>query len=316
LAQHVRKQQTAVLGVAGPPQLRFACLPCAPHNNKQDEDDPPGDCGADAPPGDDPPASATAGEEGDPPAAAAAAVSGDCPAGDGVHCGEGDNPGSHDNPGIYQDEDREFASHPDGTVSEVLHVAKALVGKLIGKGGGTIMGLQSSTGCSIQVDQNTLSREGECRRVTLKGAPGALEAAKTAIHATLAAEGTGVVPAGGGGETSTDVSCPPSVVGRIIGRAGETIKLLQAASGAYILVNQNFPEGHDRQITITGTQDAVERATNMVRDLIDNDQTSVQAVIQRVRTAALGLVCAWGGGEGARVFVLCWGFAQRCSFDR
>lgn len=34
------------------------------------------------------------------------------------------------------------------------------------------------------------------------------------------------------------VDCPPGIVGRIIGRGGETIRGLQQASGAHIVVNQ------------------------------------------------------------------------------
>ncbi len=36
--------------------------------------------------------------------------------------------------------------------------------------------------------------------------------------------------------------CPAMLVGRIIGRSGETIRSLQQGSGAYILVDQNYPE--------------------------------------------------------------------------
>lgn len=201
----------------------------------------------------------------------------------------GDNPGHGGNPGgvsvIDEEADAELTTYADGAVSEVMHIARTMVGKLIGKGGATIMGLQSSTGCSIQVDQHTATRGGECRRVTLKGTPSAVEAAKKAVRDALEAE----PGAPSGGEMSSDLSCPQHVVGRIIGRAGETIKLLQGASGAYILVNQNFPDGVDRVITISGSTDAVGRASSMVRDLISSDLITVQSVIQKVQ-----------GGAGAR----------------
>lgn len=167
--------------------------------------------------------------------------------------------------------------------------------------GSTIMGLQTQTGCSIQVDQTSLTRGGECRRVTIKGLPSAVENAKAQVEATISDT---PAPAGGGAETSADVHCPPGIVGRIIGRAGETIKLLQGASGAYILVNQNFPEGEDRLVTITGNQDAVNRASNMVRDLIANDQVSVQSVIQKVRGECGPRVQA-GRCNGSRQVFVC-----------
>jgi rRNA processing protein Krr1/Pno1 len=213
----------------------------------------------------------------------AAGVGGDCPPMAAADGGSNPGPGPHGG----GDDGPEVEHHPDGSVSEVLHISRTLVGKLIGKGGATIMGLQTSTGVSIQVDQHTATRGGECRRVTLKGAPEAVAAARAQVQAVLDADPAGPAPAAG--ETSLDVNCPPTVVGRIIGRAGETIKLLQAASGAYILVNQNFPEGQDRVITVSGSIEATERASNMIRDLIANDQVSVQAVIQKVRR---------GGGTG------------------
>ncbi|KAI8463291.1 MAG: kinase-like domain-containing protein [Monoraphidium minutum] len=226
----------------------------------------------------------------DPPGADAAGVDGgDCPgpagaadpaAGTADAAGGGNpGPGGHGNPGPGAGagapagagaDDREYTVLPDGSVSEVMHIAKTMVGKLIGKAGATIMGLQTSTGVSIQVDQTTATRGGECRRVTLKGGADAVEAAKAAVEAVLAADAPGAPAAAG--ETSTDVKCPQAVVGRIIGRAGETIKLLQGASGAYILVNQNFPDGEDRVVTVSGTADAVERASNMIKGLISSDQ--------------------------------------------
>ena len=42
----------------------------------------------------------------------------------------------------------------------------------------------------------------------------------------------------GMGEVTEAVPCPPGIVGRIIGRGGETIRGLQQASQAHIVVNQ------------------------------------------------------------------------------
>ena len=72
------------------------------------------------------------------------------------------------------------------------------------------------------------------------------------------------------------------IVGRIIGRGGETIRALQQASEAHIVVNQNFPDGEPRQVNISGRPEAVERAVNMVQELISGEPGSAQAIIQKV----------------------------------
>lgn len=163
--------------------------------------------------------------------------------------------------------------HPDGQVSEVLEVPKHLVGKLIGRAGATIQTLQQSTGTSIQIDH---ASGGDDKKVTVKGTPEAVEKAKESIHQVLETEG----PAEG--EVNKMIPCPPGIVGRIIGRGGETIRSLQQASGAHIMVDQNFPEGVDRQIQVSGKPDSVDRAEKMVIELINGEPGSAQSVVQKV----------------------------------
>lgn len=81
------------------------------------------------------------------------------------------------------------------------------------------------------------------------------------------------------------------------GRQGETIKALQSASEAHIVVNQDFPEGVDRQITVSGRQEAVDRAARMIRELIAGEPGSAQAIIQKV--------CAGGRVVGRAVCGTC-----------
>ena len=72
------------------------------------------------------------------------------------------------------------------------------------------------------------------------------------------------------------------IVGRIIGRGGETIRALQQASQAHIVVDQNYPEGQPRRVNISGRQDAVDRAAKMVQELISGEPGSAQSIIQKV----------------------------------
>ena len=143
-----------------------------------------------------------------------------------------------------------------------------LVGKLIGKGGETIRNLQTSTQTNIQVDHSSAGPE---KTVTITGSTKeSVEKAKAEIM-QLDAD-----------ETSQVLECPPGIVGRIIGRGGETIRALQSASEARITVNQDFPPDQNRQVIISGKPDACERAAIMVNELIHGEPGSAQSIIQRV----------------------------------
>lgn len=78
------------------------------------------------------------------------------------------------------------------------------------------------------------------------------------------------------------VNCPPGIVGRVIGRGGETIRALQTASGAHISIDQNFPEGVDRQVHIQGNPENVARGLKMVSELIAGGPGSANDAIQKV----------------------------------
>ena len=85
-------------------------------------------------------------------------------------------------------------------------------------------------------------------------------------------------------------TCIQGIVGRIIGRGGETIRALQQASQAHIVVDQNYPEGQPRRVNISGRQDAVDRAAKMVQELISGEPGSAQSIIQKVLVPASPLV--------------------------
>jgi far upstream element-binding protein len=155
--------------------------------------------------------------------------------------------------------------------SDTFEVPSHLVGKLIGRAGETIRTLQMTTDTRIQVDH---SGEGPNKRITVSGyTPDQVARAKSTILA-LDAE-----------ETTQSMDCPAAVVGRIIGRGGETIRALQSASEAHITVNQDFPADQPRQIVVQGKPQACERALLMVSELIHGEPGSAQAIIQRVCAA-------------------------------
>jgi len=199
----------------------------------------------------------------------------------------------------------------------VLDLPTTAIGRVIGKGGETIKALQTSTGASIQVDH---SGEGPTKRITIAGSTQAvvddakkqiielaehsggespLTPASAAAAAAAAGHPHGQYPPPITAEQQQSpqqqqqqqqqphaqhMECPQSLVGRIIGRGGETIRALQSASGAHISINQNLPEGQPRIIEISGDEDSCSKAKIMITELIAGEQGSAQAVIQKVIT--------------------------------
>ncbi|KAI0236413.1 hypothetical protein L0F63_003352 [Massospora cicadina] len=81
----------------------------------------------------------------------------------------------------------------------------------------------------------------------------------------------GQAPAYGSGGVSEDFPVPSSLVGLIIGRAGETLKRIQNLSGAKVTFAQDHnPNDPERTTTVSGTQDAIRTAREMIDQLIRN----------------------------------------------
>ena len=161
-----------------------------------------------------------------------------------------------------------------GPKTATVQIPATLVGKVIGKGGETIKNLQNQSRTRIQID-HTAPGDTKTITITSESNPDYLEAAKHLIQQVISDDSPQ-------GEVQRSVECPPGIVGRIIGRGGETIRALQQASQAYIVVDQNFPEGHPRKVNISGRADAVERASRMVTELIQGEPGSATAIIQKV----------------------------------
>lgn len=168
---------------------------------------------------------------------------------------------------------------PDGTGQIVGYVScpENLVSKLIGKKGSVIQNLEAATGAKIQVEHQ---KPGDPKHVRIVAkTQEELDSTKRTIQQTLESDH----PLG---EVTKIVSCPHTMVGRIIGKSGQTILSLQQASQAKIVVDQDperFPDGADRDVRIIGMAQSVDRAEKMVTELMNADPgVSAQSVIQKV----------------------------------
>jgi len=146
--------------------------------------------------------------------------------------------------------------------STVINCPQNVVGRVIGRGGETIKNLQLRSGCHIQIDQNY--PEGMPRKITVSGSILQVPQAVAMVNQKINDHG----PSTGG--TTQTIDCPKNLVGRVIGRGGETINDLQQRSGARIQILQDVPEGTPCKVTINGTPQTVEVALKLVNDVIQH----------------------------------------------
>ena len=150
----------------------------------------------------------------------------------------------------------------------VIECPQSQVGKMIGPAGTTIKDLQAKSGAKIQIDQDF--PDGVPRKIRVSGTQTAVSTATQLISVIM--EGPNSAPpssnsgyggynqqrptgnTGYGGGSGQTIECAKSIVAKVIGKGGETIKSIQARSGAKVQIEQNqdcllytSPSPRDRQ---------------------------------------------------------------------
>lgn len=175
------------------------------------------------------------------------------------------------------DRDRSRDRGGAGKETVVLDFPQSCAGRIIGSGGATIKSVRNDTGAFVKVEKG----EERCE-VHITGTPDEIDRAKELVH-KYAEEGDGRGGGGGGGrkwndwnsgrdrdqETET-MEVPKSIVGRVIGKGGETIQRLQRDSGARIDVDAN--SGDPCRVTIKGNKNAVYDAMDMIKEIVDQGE--------------------------------------------
>lgn len=78
----------------------------------------------------------------------------------------------------------------------------------------------------------------------------------------------GAMQTTGGGEAKQCMEVPKMIVGKIIGRGGETITMIQRKSGARAQLDQAVPEGMPCKVNITGTPQAVAACAQIIQEIM------------------------------------------------
>ncbi|XP_017839375.1 far upstream element-binding protein 2 isoform X2 [Drosophila busckii] len=208
----------------------------------------------------------------------------------------------------------------NGGESVEVFVPKIAVGVVIGKGGDMIRKIQTECGCKLQFIQGKNDEMGD-RRCVIQGTRQQVEDAKRTIDGLIEnvmqrngmnrngngggggggsqggndsnnsnyGYGYGVNHAQGGREEITFL-VPASKCGIVIGRGGETIKLINQQSGAHTEMDRNASNPpNEKLFKSKGTTDQVESARQMISEKINMELT----VISRKPISGGG-----GGGGG------------------
>ncbi|KAF1886254.1 hypothetical protein Lal_00045484 [Lupinus albus] len=166
-----------------------------------------------------------------------------------------------------------------GAASRKIDIPNGRVGVIIGKGGETIKYLQLQSGAKIQITRDSdADPNSPTRMVEITGTPDAIAVAEKLIDEVLSeaeAGGSGVVTRRMTGQAGSDEyvsKIPNNKVGLVIGKGGETIKSMQASSGARIqVIPLHLPPGDtstERTLKIEGTPEQIESAKELVNQII------------------------------------------------
>jgi len=158
-----------------------------------------------------------------------------------------------------------------------------------------IRDLQARSGCRIDVDQNV--PQGAPRIITYRGTRSAIDFARRLVAILCTEKGKDAdLPLGQA--MMRKVQVPGTVIGKIIGRGGEMIRKLQSESQAKIQVDHSGAgmDANHRQVTITGTNESVVKADEMIMFLSANPAVdAMQALHMLIRDKTQG-GGVWGSG--------------------
>ncbi|XP_033103357.1 far upstream element-binding protein 1-like isoform X2 [Anneissia japonica] len=189
----------------------------------------------------------------------------------------------------------------EGTVTEEMMVPGNKVGLVIGKGGETIRTLQDEIGVRMTMIQDGPQNIGIDKPLRVSGEPSKVQEAFRKVHELLESKGNDLGNRGPGmgnpfqrrgpPPNGREVPVPKFAVGIVIGRQGETIKKIQAESGARVQF-QDDDGGPERIAIVSGPEDAVMNAAGEIEKLIASANRDVD------RGNGMPMRGGRGGGRG------------------
>jgi far upstream element-binding protein len=185
------------------------------------------------------------------------------------------------------------------SITTTIEVSQQQIGKVIGTGGNTIKEIQSKSGARVQIDQDYPPEVP--RKVNISGTSTAVNIAVQLVQTILAGgniqnqssnypmtpgsmmnnvpvpayprpsmPSMAVAPAmvAPGAEVRNTLDVAKAVIGKIIGKGGETIHSIQKKSGCKVTVDQQVPEGYPCKVNMVGTAQTVAIASYLIQEIM------------------------------------------------
>jgi far upstream element-binding protein len=167
---------------------------------------------------------------------------------------------------------------PQGSEVLVVDVPADMVGRIIGRRGETIKSLQNMSGCHINIDQNF--PQGHPRKITMTGSKKQIQVANEALQGIMR-DGPNAAVGQTAGTFNQTIEVDASLVGRLIGRGGETINDMQARSKCRIQIDQSMPDGVPRKVTISGiSPERVQQGVQIVQEVMHEGPRQISRGMQ------------------------------------
>lgn len=162
---------------------------------------------------------------------------------------------------------------PPDKNARILPVPNDCVGLIIGKNGETIRRLHRETGCKIQIAKKEIPNT-EVRNVFIEGPPEKYESAKKAIEDIISDQymnqnfsHTGDVNPFPGPHTKLKI--PNKMVGLIIGKGGDTVRIIHQKTNCYIFIPKESKPGEDfRELELSGPPTCIEECKREIVSMI------------------------------------------------
>jgi polyribonucleotide nucleotidyltransferase len=204
---------------------------------------------------------------------------------------------------LQSSQKRLIMAHNETPRSVSHSIPDSFVGLIIGKKGEQITRIQQESGCRVQIAPDSGGLPD--RPVTLTGTLEQIDQVKAMFQEIIdkakSGGAGGVVSIGSSQGTTIELSIPGTRAGLIIGKNGETIKQLQEQAGVKMVLIQdtNAPTEQDKPLRISGDPSKVEKARQMVLDLLGSRGASL-SISRPTTTFAVpsekaGLVIGKGG---------------------